>query len=88
MIFDTMSIIASLFGIIILYILCLVFIKPIKLIFRLLINILFGGIMIFAYNYFGGLFGVSIGINLLTSSIAGILGIPGMALMFLALVFI
>lgn len=88
MIFDSMSIIAALFGIIILYVLCLVFIKPIKFIFRLLINILFGGIMIFAYNFLGGLFGVSIGINLLTSSIAGILGIPGIALIFLTLVFI
>ncbi len=88
MIFDSMSIIAALFGIIILYVLCLVFIKPIQFIFRLFINILFGGIMIFAYNFLGGLFGVSIGINLLTSSIAGILGIPGIALIFLTLVFI
>lgn len=88
MIFDTMSIVASLFGIIILYILCLVFIKPIKFVFRLIVNILFGGIMIFFYNHLGGLFGISIGLNFLTSAIAGILGIPGMALMFFTLVFI
>ena len=88
MTFNALSVAALILGIIILYIFCLIFIKPIKFIFRLLINIAFGGILIFVYNYLGGLFGIAIGLNPFTSAIAGILGIPGLIAMFFTLIFI
>ena len=54
----------------------------------LVINSVFGAILLMIVNYFGAYFGITIGINLLTALIAGILGIPGVILMILFQVFV
>ncbi|MFR5266449.1 pro-sigmaK processing inhibitor BofA family protein [Clostridium sp.] len=54
-----------------------------KKIIGLVINGILGVILLTIFNYFGALFGVTIGINLLTALIAGILGVPGVILMVL-----
>ena len=54
----------------------------------LVINSVFGAILLMIVNYFGAYFGITIGINLLTALIAGILGIPGVVLMILFQVFV
>ena len=51
-------------------------------------NSVFGAILLMIVNYFGAYFGITIGINLLTALIAGILGIPGVVLMILFQVFV
>ena len=48
-----------------------------------MINGVLGVILLTIFNYFGALFGITIGINLLTALIAGILGVPGVILMVL-----
>lgn len=55
----------------------------IKKIIGLVINGVLGVILLTIFNYFGAIFGVTIGINLLTALIAGILGVPGVIIMVL-----
>lgn len=54
-----------------------IFIIPIKIIFKLIINSVLGGLTIFIINFIGSFFNFHIGLNLITSIFVGILGIPG-----------
>ena len=82
MLFDTMSIMAYAVGIIVLYVFCLFFSGAVKLLFKTLINIIFGGILVYVFNFAGGILGITLGVNIFTSTTAGILGIPGILLLF------
>ena len=54
-----------------------VFIVPIKKVLKLVINSVLGGITIFLINLIGGTFGFHIGLNIFTSILVGVLGVPG-----------
>ena len=54
-----------------------IFIVPIKIILKLLINSILGGVTIYIINLIGSIWGFHIGLNLVTSIFIGILGIPG-----------
>lgn len=54
-----------------------IFIVPIRKIVKLMINSVLGGITIYIINIIGVNFGFHIGLNVITSLIAGILGLPG-----------
>ena len=54
-----------------------IFIVPIKWIFKLTFNSILGGLIIFAINLIGGIWGFHIGLNFFTAILVGILGIPG-----------
>lgn len=54
-----------------------VFILPIKKILKLAINSILGGITIFLINLVGASFGFHIGLNVFTSILIGLLGLPG-----------
>lgn len=54
-----------------------VFILPIKKILKLIINSILGGIVIFFINLIGANFGFHIGLNVFTSILVGLLGVPG-----------
>lgn len=58
-----------------------------KKVIGLVLNGVIGVILLTIFNYFGALFGITIGINLLTALIAGILGVPGVILMVLFKIF-
>ena len=81
MLFDSMSIMAYIFGIVVLYAVCLFFMKPLKIIFRIVLNCAFGAVMLWVINLAGGILGVRLGINLFTSAAAGLMGVPGAALL-------
>lgn len=49
---------------------------PLKAIFKLITNSVLGGILIFVINLIGSTFGIHIGLNIGTSILVGILGIP------------
>lgn len=70
---DFELIIYGLIGLVILYVL----IKLLKWPIKLLINGIFGVVLLYIVNFFGATLGFSIGINIVTALIAGILGIPG-----------
>ncbi len=55
-----------------------IFIKPIKAAAILILNSVLGGIGLYIFNYFGAGIGITIGINIVTSAICGLLGIPGL----------
>lgn len=60
-----------------LFIIGKIFIVPLKLIVKLTFNSILGGLLIFAINLIGGIWGFHIGLNFLTSIMVGLLGIPG-----------
>lgn len=61
----------------IMFIIGRIFIVPIKWILRLIINSILGGVLIWVINLIGGTWGFHIGLNIYTSIIVGILGVPG-----------
>ena len=60
-----------------------IFILPLKKILKLVFNSILGGVLIFLINVVGESFGFHIGLNVITSIIVGILGIPGVILLVL-----
>ena len=75
------TIVAFAVGIIALYVLGLLLVIPIKIIIKLMINGIIGGITLFLVNLVGTIFGLSIGINPVTALIAGFLGFPGVVIL-------
>lgn len=65
-----------------------IFIVPIKIIFKLIINSILGVILLYAINTIGTIWGLHIGINFITAVIVGILGIPGAILLLILSIFI
>ncbi len=74
-------IIAALFLLVILYIIAQVFIKPFKLLWKVLINSGIGLILLIAANYFASYFNFYIPVNIITILTAGFLGVPGILLL-------
>lgn len=54
---------------------------PFKIIFKLLINIFLGGLLLLIVNIFGAGFGLHIPFNTITALTSGVLGIPGVILL-------
>jgi inhibitor of the pro-sigma K processing machinery len=75
------SLLAFLAALFVLYILGVLLIIPLKVIPKLIINGILGGILLFIFNLIGGLFGLNIIINPLNAVIVGMLGIPGVILL-------
>lgn len=75
------NILAFLFGLVLLYIIGMLLVIPLKVIFKLIINGIIGGIILFLFNLVGGLFGLGIAINPLNAIIVGLLGVPGVVLL-------
>lgn len=58
-----------------------IFLFPIKKIIKLVFNTIIGGAIIYIINLIGASFGFHIGLNIITSLVVGILGIPGAILL-------
>ena len=56
---------------------------PLKWAFKLLINAASGFIALVILNFFGGIVGLSLTVNLINCLVAGILGLPGVVLLLL-----
>lgn len=54
-----------------------IFIVPIKKILKLVLNSVLGGLTIFIINLVGANFGFHVGLNIFTSVVVGLLGLPG-----------
>ena len=54
-----------------------IFIIPLSKIIKLIINSILGGVVIFFINLIGGIWGLHIGLNIFTSILVGLLGLPG-----------
>ena len=58
-----------------------IFLVPLKSIFKLILNSILGGALIYIINIIGMLFDFHIGLNIVTSMLIGILGVPGAILL-------
>ena len=74
------AIILGIVSLFILYILCRIFINPIKWLFKLAISCVIGTIAMLISNMLLSKIGIAFSINPLTAMISGVLGIPGMVL--------
>ena len=55
--------------------------KPIRFIFKLLINTVLGFVLLWLINFFGGGIGIALELSLINALIVGLLGIPGVLLL-------
>ncbi len=74
--------------IIVLWILGKVFSIPLRATLKLILNSVLGGLLIFIINLIGSAFQFHIGLNIGTSFLVGILGIPGVVLLITLKLFI
>ncbi len=74
-------VIALVLVLLVLYFVFRAFLKPIRLLWKLLLNSALGLTLLMVFNYLAAYFGLLIPINLITVLIAGFLGIPGVLLL-------
>ncbi len=72
---------ALLFLLFVVYLLGNILLKPLKLVFKIIINSFFGLILLWAFNFIGGFVDFFIPLNLVTVLVAGFLGLPGLVLL-------
>lgn len=60
-----------------------IFKKSLKLIFKIILNTAIGVVALICVNAIGRYIGVTIGINLVSALVVGVLGLPGVALLLL-----
>ncbi len=77
---DPAIIFAGLMTLFVLYIICRIFIKPIKWLLRLILNCAVGCAAMLLINHIAAPIGINFAINPLTAMISGILGAPGMVM--------
>ncbi len=77
---DTGAVLLSMAGVFLLYLVCRVFLKPIKWLAKLVLSTALGGLGIAVGNLALGYFGIHLALNPLNAMILGVLGIPGMAM--------
>lgn len=65
-----------------------IFIVPIKIITKIVINSILGAILLYVINLIGTVWGLHIGVNAITALVVGILGIPGAILLLILTIFI
>lgn len=70
-------IIAILGGLVLLFMLAGAPIKPLRFVGQGVIKLLIGALFLFFLNAFGNQFGIHVPINLVTSAVSGLLGMPG-----------
>lgn len=78
---DITTIFFYLGGLILIYVVGMLLVVPIKILTKLLLNGIMGGIVLFLFNFVGSIFGLTIAINPLNAIIAGFLGVPGVILL-------
>ncbi len=81
--FDALSISAYIIGLVLVYIFCRIFIRPIRYLFKILAKSVFGGLVLSAINFVGGFAGIMVSVNPFTAFVSGVLGLPGIVLVVL-----
>lgn len=76
---EPIVVVAIIAGLILLLLLVGAPLKPIRLLGLGMIKIVIGAVFLFFLNELGNQFGIHVPINLVTASVSGFLGIPGVA---------
>jgi len=74
-------VIAAVVLLVVLFIIGQILVKPVKLLWKLILNSLIGLILLMAVNYLGAYYDFSLPVNIITILVAGFLGIPGVFLL-------
>ena len=77
---DFTMILPILIGVAVLFVVLKLLALPMKIIIKLVINGLVGGLIIFVINLIGANFGFMIDLNWITALIVGFLGVPGVVI--------
>ncbi len=64
-------------GIMLIFMVSWIFVKPLKFLGRLVLNSTLGALFLVIFNHFGQYTGVHIGVNEITALLLGTLGVPG-----------
>ena len=72
---------AVVFGLFVLYFISRIFYRPLKIVFSTLLHVVLGGAAIYLYNLVGALWGLTIGFNVISALIVGIMGLPGLGML-------
>ncbi|WP_449538303.1 pro-sigmaK processing inhibitor BofA family protein [Ferdinandcohnia sp. Marseille-Q9671] len=81
-------VISILGGLIVLVLLMGAPLKPIRFVGQVFVKVLIGALFLFFLNAFGTSFDLHVPINLVTSAVSGLLGIPGLVALVLIDIFI
>lgn len=68
-------------GLIVLYLVARLLLVPMRMVGRLLINGIIGGLLLALFNLVGSNLGLYLAVNPITAMVAGLLGFPGVILM-------
>ena len=80
---DFQAILFFALGLVLLYFTGWLLLAPLKILLRLILSGILGGLLLLLINLIGGIFFVTIAINPLSALIAGYFGLPGIILLFL-----
>lgn len=72
---------AIIFLVVIVFIIAQLIMKPLKLVWKLIINSIVGLVLLMLANFIGAYFDFGLPLNIITVLIAGFLGIPGILLL-------
>lgn len=72
-------------AVVLLFLIGKIFLWPLKMILKLVLNSLAGGLVILLINAVGAAFGLMIPLNFLNAVIVGVLGLPGAVLLLILL---
>lgn len=78
---DITTILFYLAGLALIFLFGMLLVVPFKILMRLLLNGIMGGIILFLFNLVGGIFNLYLVINPLNAIIVGFLGVPGVILL-------
>lgn len=81
LILELINVLTYLSGLCIIFVLCRIFIVPLKAMLKFLANSLLGAVIILLINFIGGFFSFHVGLNFFTIIFVSILGIPGAILL-------
>lgn len=57
--------------------------KPFRILLKLFLNTILGGLLLIVLNTFSHVWGLQIGVNPFTAAVIGVLGLPGLLLLIL-----
>lgn len=80
-------ILAYAFGLVILYVVGYLLLFPLKILLKLLLNGIIGGVALVLINLLGNSLNFAIPVNPITALIVGILGLPGIVMLLLFQIF-
>ena len=76
-----------LLGIMVVFVIAKICLKPLKSIIKIVLNSAIGGAALLVLNTVGKIWGIHIGINAITSVIVGILGLPAVIMLLILQIF-